>query len=51
MCFEHLIKREEPILFIKDKDNFYEYDNKKDNEDIKVLKYSSLPSIKMKVAQ
>ena len=24
MCFEHLIKREEPILFIKDKDNFYD---------------------------
>lgn len=51
MCLEHLITRENPYLYISDKKDFYSFDNKKDNDDIKVLKYSSLPSIKMKVAQ
>lgn len=51
MCLEHLITRENPELFIRDNKEFYELDNKKDNEDIKVLKYSSLPGIKMPVAQ
>ncbi len=51
MCLEHLITRENPELFIRDNKDFYELDNKKDNEDIKVLKYTSLPSIKMPVAQ
>ena len=51
ICFEHLITRENPILYIAPNKDFYEYDNKKDNEDIKVLKYTSLPTIKMPVAQ
>ena len=51
MCLEHLIKRENPYLYIAPNKDFYELDNKKDNEDIKVLKYTSLPSIKMPVAQ
>ena len=51
MCFEHLITRENPELYIAPNKEFYELDNKKDNEDIKILKYSSLPYIKMPVAQ
>lgn len=51
ICLEHLITRENPVLYIADKKDFYEFDNKEFNEDIKVLKYSSLPYIKMKAAQ
>ena len=51
MCIEHLIKRREPKLYIRPHKDFYEYDNQKDNKDIKVLNYTSLPSIKMPVAQ
>ena len=51
MCLEHLITRENPYLYITPNKDFYELDNKKDNEDIKVLKYTSLPSINMPVAQ
>lgn len=51
MCLEHLIKREDPYLYIAPNKDFYELDNKKENEDIKVLKYTSLPTIKMPVAQ
>lgn len=51
LCFEHLITRENPELYIRDNKDFYSLDNKKDNEDIKILKYSSLPFIKMPVAQ
>ncbi len=51
MCLEHLITRENPILYIAPDKDFYEFDNKKDNKDIKVLKYTSLPTIKMPVAQ
>ena len=51
MCLEHLITRDNPTLYIAPNKDFYEFDNKKDNEDIKVLNYTSLPSIKMPVAQ
>ena len=51
MCFEHLITRQNPYLYITPNKDFYELDNKKENEDIKVLNYTSLPSIKMPVAQ
>ena len=51
MCFEHLITRENPEIYITSNKDFYELDNKKENEDIKILKYSSLPFIKMPVAQ
>lgn len=51
MCLEHLITRENPILYIAPNKDFYELDNKKENEDIKILKYTSLPTIKMPVAQ
>lgn len=51
MCFEHLITRENPEIYIAPNKDFYELDNKKENEDIKILKYSSLPFIKMPVAQ
>ena len=51
MCFKHLLTREEPYLYVAPNKDFYNLDNKKDNEDIKILKYSSLPSIKMPVAQ
>ena len=51
MCLEHLITRENPILYINQEKSFYELDNKKDNDDIKILKYTSLPTIKMPVAQ
>ena len=51
MTLKHLITRENPELYLSNKDNFYEFDNKKENEDIKVLKYKSLPYIKMPVAQ
>ena len=51
MCFEHLITRKNPTLYIATNKDFYELDNKKENEDIKVLNYTSLPSIKMPVAQ
>lgn len=51
LCFKHLITRENPELYIAPNKEFYELDNKKDNEDIKILKYTSLPTIKMPVAQ
>lgn len=51
LCFEHLITRENPELYIAPNKGFYELDNKKNNEDIKILKYTSLPFIKMPVAQ
>lgn len=51
MCLEHLITRENPILYIAPNKEFYELDNKKENDDIKILKYTSLPTIKMPVAQ
>ena len=51
MCFEHLITRENPEIYIAPNKSFYELDNKKENEDIKILKYTSLPFIKMPVAQ
>lgn len=51
MCLEHLITRENPILYIAPDKDFYELDNKKENDDIKILKYTSLPTIKMPVAQ
>lgn len=61
--FELMITKEKPILELADKDNFYEFSNEVNNdkeylkenitgnEDIKVLKYSSAPFIKMPVAQ
>ena len=51
MCLEHLITRENPILYIAPNKEFYELDNKKENDDIKILKYTSLPTKKMPVAQ
>ena len=51
MCLEHLITRENPVLYIAPNKDFYSLDNKKDNDDIKILKYTSLPFIKMLVAQ
>lgn len=51
MCLEHLITRENPELYVAPNKDFYELDNKKDNDDIKILKYTSLPTIKMPVAQ
>ena len=51
MCIEHLIKRINPNLYIAPHKDFYELDNSKDNKDIKILNYTSLPSIKMPVAQ
>ena len=51
MCFKHLLTRSEPSLYIAPNKDFYELDNKKDNEDIKILNYTSLPTIKMPVAQ
>lgn len=51
MCLEHLITRENPLLYIAPNKEFYELDNKKENDDIKILKYTSLPTIKMPVAQ
>ena len=51
MCFKHLLTRSNPELYIAPNKDFYELDNKKDNEDIKILKYTSLPTIKMPVAQ
>lgn len=51
MCLEHLITRENPTLYIAPNKGFYELDNKKDNDDIKILNYTSLPAIKMPVAQ
>lgn len=51
MCLKHLITRENPSLYVTSGKDFFELDNKKDNEDIKILKYTSLPSIKMPVAQ
>lgn len=51
MCLEHLITRKNPYLYISNKKDFYSFDNKKDNDDIKVFDYTSLPYIKIKVAQ
>ena len=51
MCFKHLLTRRDPELYVAPNKDFYELDNKKENDDIKILKYTSLPTIKMPVAQ
>jgi thymidylate synthase len=51
LALEHLITREDPVLEIADKDNFYDFDNSEHNNDIKIKGYSSLPAIKMPIAQ
>ncbi len=51
LALEHLITRENPDLEIADKDNFYDFDNSEHNKDIKVKNYTSLPAIKMPIAQ
>lgn len=51
LALEHLITRKDPILELADKDNFYDFDNSEHNKDIKVKHYTSLPAIKMPIAQ
>lgn len=61
--FEFMYNKEKPILELANKDNFFEFSNKVNNdkeylkenptgnEDIKLLNYTSLPFIKMPIAQ
>lgn len=51
LALEHLITRENPSLEIADKNDFYDFDNSEYNKDIKVKGYTSLPIIKMPIAQ
>lgn len=51
LTLEHLLTRTDPFLYLADKDDFYDFDNKKKNDDIKIKNYKSLPAIKMPVAQ
>lgn len=51
MVLEHMLTRQNPVLWLADKDDFYAFDNSEDNKDIKVLNYTHLPFIKMPVAQ
>ena len=61
--FEFMYNKEKPVLEIADKNNFFEFNNNVNNDkeylkenptgnkDIKLLNYSSLPFIKMPIAQ
>lgn len=51
MCLKHLLTRQNPTLYVNSNKDFYKLDNKKNNSDIMILKYTSLPAIKMPVAQ
>ena len=51
MLFELMVTKEKPYLYLANKDDFFAFDNKKDNDDIKVLNYKSAPFIKMPVAK
>ena len=51
MVLEHMLTRQNPVLWLADKDDFYQFDNSENNKDIKVLNYTHLPFIKMPVAQ
>jgi len=46
-----MLTRQNPVLWLADKDDFYSFDNSEDNKDIKILNYTHLPFIKMPVAQ
>ena len=46
-----MVTKEKPYLYLANKDDFFAFDNKKDNDDIKVLNYKSAPFIKMPVAK
>ena len=45
-----MITKQTPQLYLSNKDNFFEFDDQKDNEDIKVLKYKSCPKISMPIS-
>ena len=49
--FELMITKSKPELYVADKDNFYDFDNQKNNKDIKVLKYKSAPYIPFVVSK
>lgn len=51
MVLEHMLTRQNPVLWLADKHDFYQFDNSESNKDIKVLNYTHLPFIKMPVAQ
>ena len=60
---DFMLKKEKPILELSDKDDFFEFSNEVNNDkeylkenptgnkDIKLLNYTSLPFIKMPIAQ
>lgn len=51
MIFELMVTKDKPMLWLADKEDFFDFDNQKDNKDIKILNYKSAPFIKMPVAQ
>jgi len=63
MLYELMMTKEKPVLYLTDKDDFFDFSNQvindkeylkeniTGNEDIKILKYKSAPFIKMPIAQ
>jgi len=49
--FELMITKSKPELYVADKDNFYDFDNMKDNKDIKVKSYKSGPIIRFPISK
>ena len=49
--FELMITKSKPELYLANKDNFYDFDNHKDNKDIKVKNYKSGPVVRFPVSK
>jgi len=51
LALEHLLTRQNPYIEIADNKGFYDLDNSEKNKDIKIKNYTSLPYIKIPIAQ
>ena len=49
--FELMITKDKPSLYVANKDNFYDFDNKQKNEDVYVKSYKSGPAIRFPVSK
>ena len=49
--FELMITKSKPELYVADKDDFYAFDNHKNNKDIYVKSYKSAPFIKFPISK
>lgn len=49
--FELMITKDKPELYVANKDNFYDFDNKQKNEDVYVKSYKSAPKINFPISK